>query len=142
MASMTDVIFLLLIFFMVTSTFVLPTGMEVNLPSSNQQSAVKPSIKVYLDAEQRISAAYGDAPLDTIAAEQLGTWLVNIQQVDPAASVALYADKEVPYGSIVDILNIAADHNMNMVLATQPVAQRHAAPAVEPQAQTAETPEQ
>ena len=46
MASMTDVIFLLLIFFMVTSTFVFPTGLEVTLPQSTEQSAVKPSTRV------------------------------------------------------------------------------------------------
>lgn len=124
MASMTDVIFLLLIFFMVTSTFVLPTGMEVNLPSSNQQTSTKPAAKVYIDSELRISAAYGDAPLDTIPAGQLGTWLVNIKQADPTASLALYADKDVPYGTIIDLLNIAADNDMTMVLATQPVTSR------------------
>ena len=41
MASMTDVIFLLLIFFMVTSTFVSPTALEVDLPKSSEQTAVK-----------------------------------------------------------------------------------------------------
>ena len=51
MASMTDVIFLLLIFFMVTSTFVFPTGLEVTLPQSTEQSAVNPSTRVYIDAE-------------------------------------------------------------------------------------------
>ncbi|WP_286524583.1 biopolymer transporter ExbD, partial [Duncaniella freteri] len=43
MASMTDVIFLLLIFFMVTSTFVFPTALEVNLPESSHQTSLKPS---------------------------------------------------------------------------------------------------
>ncbi|MDE6308657.1 MAG: biopolymer transporter ExbD [Muribaculaceae bacterium] len=124
MASMTDVIFLLLIFFMVTSTFVLPTGMEVNLPSSNQQTSTKPTVKVYIDSQQRIAAAYGDAPLDTIATDQLGPWLVNIKQTDPTASIALYADQEVPYGKIIDLLNVAADNDMTMVLATQPVTSR------------------
>ncbi|MDE5689750.1 MAG: biopolymer transporter ExbD, partial [Duncaniella sp.] len=45
MASMTDVIFLLLIFFMVTSTFVFPTALEVNLPESSKQTALKPSTR-------------------------------------------------------------------------------------------------
>ena len=40
MASMTDVIFLLLIFFMITSTFVFPTALEVNLPQSTVQTAL------------------------------------------------------------------------------------------------------
>ena len=52
MASMTDVIFLLLIFFMVTSTFVVPTAMEVNLPQGSTQTAIKPGTKDYIDKDQ------------------------------------------------------------------------------------------
>ncbi len=51
MASMTDVIFLLLIFFMVTSTFVFPTALEINLPQSSEQTALKPSTRLYIDKE-------------------------------------------------------------------------------------------
>ena len=46
MASMTDVIFLLLIFFLVTSTFVFPSALEVNLPQSSEQTAIKPSTRI------------------------------------------------------------------------------------------------
>ena len=42
MASMTDVIFLLLVFFMVTSTYVFPTALEVNLPEGSEQTPAKP----------------------------------------------------------------------------------------------------
>ena len=52
MASMTDVIFLLLIFFMVTSTFVFPTALEITLPQSSEQTPLKPSTRVYIDADQ------------------------------------------------------------------------------------------
>ena len=59
MASMTDVIFLLLIFFMVTSTFVSPTALEVDLPKSSEQTAVKkPSTKVYIDKTQQLYASF------------------------------------------------------------------------------------
>ena len=54
MASMTDVIFLLLIFFMVTSTFVFPTALEVNLPESSHQTTLKPSTRVFIDKESRL----------------------------------------------------------------------------------------
>ncbi|MDE6286994.1 MAG: biopolymer transporter ExbD, partial [Muribaculaceae bacterium] len=50
MASMTDVIFLLLVFFMVTSTFVFPTALEINLPESSEQTPLKPSTRIYVDA--------------------------------------------------------------------------------------------
>ena len=54
MASMTDVIFLLLIFFMVTSTFVFPTALEINLPQSTQQTSLKPGIIITVDAQGAI----------------------------------------------------------------------------------------
>ena len=54
MASMTDVIFLLLIFFMITSTFVFPTALEVNLPQSTVQTALKPGTRVYLDKDEKL----------------------------------------------------------------------------------------
>lgn len=54
MASMTDVIFLLLIFFMITSTFVFPTALEVNLPQSTVQTALKPGTRVYIDKDEKL----------------------------------------------------------------------------------------
>ena len=60
MASMTDVIFLLLIFFMVTSTFVFPSAMEVNLPQSGQQTAIKPTTRIYIDKDMNMFATQGD----------------------------------------------------------------------------------
>ena len=75
MASMTDVIFLLLIFFMVTSTFVFPTALDVNLPQSTRQTAVKPAVRLYIDNTLTLYVATGDdnpAPLDPDA---LTTWL-------------------------------------------------------------------
>ena len=50
MSSMTDVIFLLLIFFMVTSTLIHPAAIDVNLPQSGEQSSQKPSTEVYVDS--------------------------------------------------------------------------------------------
>ena len=106
MASMTDVIFLLLIFFMVTSTFVFPTGLEVNLPQGAEQSAVKPVTRVYIDANDSIFASTGD----------------DKPQPMTLSSVALYADETVRYGRIVEVLSVGAEHNLKMVLATKPVA--------------------
>lgn len=120
MASMTDVIFLLLIFFMVTSAFIFPSGLEVNLPSSNEQSAIKPSAKIYIDANQRISVSYGENPIDTLAPEQVAPWLLTLQKNNPETFMALYADRTVPYGEVVKILALAKECDLDIVLATQP----------------------
>lgn len=122
MASMTDVIFLLLIFFMVTSTFVFPTGLEVTLPQSTEQSAVKPSTRVYIDAEQNIYASAGEEQPQPLQIDALVTFLQLSQQQDSTGFIALYADETVPYGRIVEVLNAGASNNLKMVLATKPVS--------------------
>lgn len=120
MASMTDVIFLLLIFFMVTSTFIFPTALEVNLPQSSEQTAIKPATTVYIDAEQNLYATYGSEEPQPMSPSALVTFLTLAKEQDPEGYIALYADKDVPYGKVVEILNIGAEHNLKMVLATKP----------------------
>lgn len=141
MASMTDVIFLLLIFFMVTSTFVFPTALEVNLPQSTQQTALKPAIRIYIDSEGNLSTVSGDLdPLPMTTAE-LQPWLSLAHQENPDDVVALYADEQVPYGRIVEILNLGAAADVKIVLATRPASApvTNPQPTVEPDAVTAET---
>ena len=126
MSSMTDVIFLLLIFFMVTSTLIFPSAIDVDLPQSSEQTSLKPVTEVYLDSLCRISLV--EDRLDTIDIEksypremnidQLSQRLTAIQQADSTRTIALYADKSVEYGRVVDILDMAARTNLKMVLAT------------------------
>lgn len=124
---MTDIIFLLLIFFMVTSTFVFPNALEVNLPESATQTTLKPSARIYLDAQGRTATMCGEGDdwqmVDSInAAEQLKTFFAIVRQQEteenPTSFVALYADKEVPYGRVVEMLNAGSENNVRIVLAT------------------------
>ena len=125
MASMTDVIFLLLIFFMVTSTFVLPTSMEVNLPQGSAQTAIKPGTKVYIDKEQQVYGSFGDnEPVLLDSEEQLVAFLQLTQQNNPEQFIALYADETVPYGTIVKILDRGSKSGLKIVLATKPVSHK------------------
>lgn len=122
MASMTDVIFLLLIFFMVTSTFVFPTGLELSLPQSTEQSAIKPTTRVYIDEEENLFASTGEEQPQPLQLDALVTFLNLAHQQDSAGFIALYADEKVPYGKIVEVLSLGASNNLKMVLATKPVA--------------------
>lgn len=127
MSSMTDVIFLLLIFFMVTSSLVMPSAVDVNLPSSNNQVTTKPITEVYLDSLYRISIV--EDKTDTLNLERsfprevnlagLTERLAAVRAQDSLRTVALYADKRVEYGKVVEILDAAAKQNLKMVLATQ-----------------------
>ncbi|MDE7024665.1 MAG: biopolymer transporter ExbD [Paramuribaculum sp.] len=122
MASMTDVIFLLLIFFMVTSTFVFPTALEINLPQSSEQTAIKPGTRVYIDKDMVMYASFGDEePRMMESRDQLLTFLQLTQQQDSARQfIAVYADEEVPYGKVIEVLDLGATSNLKMVLATKP----------------------
>lgn len=122
MASMTDVIFLLLIFFMVTSTFVFPTALEINLPQSSEQTAIKPGIRVYIDKDMVMYASQGDnEPQIMESRDHLLTFLQLSQMQDSTQKyIAVYADEEVPYGKLVEVLDLGATHSMSMVLATKP----------------------
>lgn len=122
MASMTDVIFLLLIFFMVTSTFVFPTALDVNLPQSTEQTALKPGIRLYIDSDLNLYKAVGDDNPTPIDSESLSTWLTLQREQENATSVALYADETVPYGNIIDVLNAGTAAKVKIVLATRPVS--------------------
>lgn len=128
MASMTDVVFLLLIFFMVTSTFVFPTALEINLPESSEQTAIKPSTRVYIDHNRELYVSIsGEEPANVTKEELLAFLTANRVSDDEAAAaaaggnyIAVYADDEVPYGLLVEVLDLGARNNLKMVLATKP----------------------
>ena len=120
MASMTDVIFLLLIFFMITSTVVSPNAIKVLLPQGKQQTSAKPLTRVIIDKELNYYAAFGNEKEQPVTLEELTPFLQRCAACEPEMYVALYADESVPYREIVQILNIANENHFKMVLATRP----------------------
>ena len=129
MSSMTDVIFLLLIFFMVTSTIIFPAAIDVNLPQSSEQSSEKPVTEVYIDADESLwfvadrndSTQRLSSPKQ-VSADELAAELTMIHQADSLRGIALYADSTVAYGRVVNILDMAARRNIKLVLATKATA--------------------
>ena len=120
MASMTDVIFLLLIFFMVTSTVVIPNAIKVTLPQSQKQTAAKPLTRVTIDANLNYYVAFGKQKEVQVTFDEITPFLQDRDAKEPEMFVALYADETVPYKEIVKILNIANENKFKMVLATRP----------------------
>ena len=119
MSSMTDVIFLLLIFFMITSTMVTPNAIKVLLPQSSQQTSAKPMTRVIIDKELNFYAAFGNEDEMPILPEELTAFLQDCAAKEPEMYVALYADESVPYREIVKVLNIANENHFKIVLATR-----------------------
>ena len=120
MASMTDLIFLLLIFFMITSTVVSPNAIKVLLPQGKQQTSAKPLTRVIIDKDLNFYAGFGNEKEQPLQLSELTTFLQACADKEPEMYVALYADDSVPYREIVRILNIANENHFKMVLATRP----------------------
>lgn len=121
MSSMTDVIFLLLIFFMVTSTVVFPNAIKVLLPQSKKQTSATPLARVTIDKDLNYYVAFGNEREHSVSFDQITPWLQNMQLEEPDMYVALYADETVPYSEVIKILDIANREHFRMVLATRPI---------------------
>ncbi len=127
MSSMTDIVFLLLIFFMVTSTIIFPAAIDVNLPQSSEQTSMKPVTEVYVTRTDSIflvedrndSTNLLSAPRYIADLEILNTELQRIQSKDSTRAVALYADSAVIYAKVVNVLDMAARNKLRMVLSTR-----------------------
>ena len=120
MASMTDVIFLLLIFFMITATIVMPNAIKINLPQSKKESSAQPLSRIIIDANSTYFIAFGNEKEQQVSFEQITPFLQDFQIKSPDMYVALYADESVQYKEVVKILDIANRNHFKMVIVTQP----------------------
>ena len=118
--SMTDIIFLLLIFFMVTSTIVVPSAIKITLPQAERQAAAKPQSRIKIDKDLNFYVAYENQQEQPVSFDEITPFLQKRFNEDPEMFVALYADESVPYREIVRVLNIANTNKFKMVLATRP----------------------
>ncbi|MCQ2132515.1 MAG: biopolymer transporter ExbD [Bacteroidaceae bacterium] len=120
MSSMTDIIFLLLIFFMITSTMVAPNAIKVLLPQSKKQSTIKAVSRVVIDKDLNMYVALGEETETPVTLEELPARLQSAQNDSTELFVSLYADESVPYKKVVEVLNVANENHLKMVLATRP----------------------
>jgi len=116
MSSLTDIIFLLLIFFMLTSTLVSPNALKLLLPSSNSQTLAKQTVSVSITKDLKY---YLDKKRVTL--EELSINLQdNFDEIDDA-TIVLNADKSIPFDNVVQVMNIANELGLKMILATKPI---------------------
>ncbi len=120
MSSMTDLVFLLLLFFVMASTMSSPNDIKINLPASRAQKVSRPQVaKVSIDNLGNYFVALGkDKPVQ-VAPESLEAYLSTIQASDSTMYIALHADQDVAYKEVVRVLDIANEHKMKLVVATK-----------------------
>lgn len=114
MASMTDIIFLLLIFFMITSSAISQSAIEVKLPET---SASNPSAQDPTAVTIKEDGTYyvGD---ENIQKEQLEQHLVETLKGQENPTFTIRADQNTKHGDVVYAMEIAEKHKFNIAIAT------------------------
>ena len=115
MSSMTDIVFLLLIFFMLTSTLVSPNALKLLLPNSKSKTLEKQTISISIDKD--INFYIDENQVDIT---ELETRLINILSSELEPAIILHSDKSVEIEHVVKIMDIAYRNNYKIVLATDP----------------------
>lgn len=121
MASMSDLVFLLLIFFMLTSTLVAPNAIKLLLPTSDSRTMARQTVTVYLNEDRMLFIETTPVEL-----EQLGAGLLAVLGTESEGSVVLRADQSVPVQYVVSVIDAVNNINSQyqtkhrVILATQP----------------------
>ena len=122
MSWMTDIVFLLLIFFLVTSTLINPNALKLLLPKSTGQVSAKAtvsvSIKHWHDTDTFSYHINGDET--PIRFDRIEDELIDLLQTEEDPTFSIYADETVPIKEVVAVMNIAKRNHYKVIMATSP----------------------
>jgi len=116
MSSMTDIVFLLLIFFMVTSTLIAPNALKLLLPKSSHQTSASAITTISITNDLNYYIESNQIPLEDI--EGILQYRFNSENVEEP-TISLHCDENIPIHAMVKIMNIAKDNKWKLILATQ-----------------------
>ena len=116
MSSMTDIVFLLLIFFIIASTLISPNALEVILPKATSNPKPNPqtvNISITEDLKYYVNK-------DEVETEEIEIQLLALLEGKEEPGIILRAEKSVPIENVVIIMDIANRNKLKLVLATKP----------------------
>ena len=114
MSSMTDIVFLLLIFFMLTSTLVTVSAIDVLLPKAGGKTENKSSVAVTITNK---SSFYIDKT--KVSSKNLELEILKKVGSDKKKTVVIRGDKDVPYKNVMKVIDIANKNKLKMILAVK-----------------------
>jgi biopolymer transport protein ExbD len=115
MSSMTDIVFLLLIFFMITSTMVTTNALDLVLPKGKGKTDSNKNLAISIDKDLQFFI-----DKDKIEETQLETQLLALMANNVDKAIILRAEKSVPHEKVVYVMDIAYRNKMKMVVAVNP----------------------
>ena len=115
MASMTDIVFLLLLFFMISTTMISPNALKLLLPRSDGQVSDKPLTTVSITKDLQFYLEKAPIEFDRLE----GALRVKFDGVpEEERVISLHTDEAVPIGEAVRVMNIAKNNKYKLILAT------------------------
>ena len=114
MSSMTDIIFLLLIFFMLTASFVTPSGLPVNLPSSKSSTIVIQKVSVTITKDLKYFVNDQETSIENLE------FILRDAIGEDEGLVVLHCDKDVPVEHLVNVAGIATSLEAKVSIASTP----------------------
>ena len=117
LSSMTDIVFLLLIFFVIVSTMVSPFALPVDLPKGRTTtSKEQPKVALRMEASSVVKLNGSSVPF----ADLEGALVAEMSKHGTNDAIVLHVAQEVPTGEMVTVLDIAKRKKWRIVLASAP----------------------
>ena len=122
MSSMTDIVFLLLIFFLVTSTLINPNALKLLLPKSTGQVSAKATVSVSIKHWQNNDtfSYHINGNEKPVRFDKIEDGLIELLQNEEDPTFSIYADETVPIKEVVAVMNIAKRNHYKVIMATSP----------------------
>ena len=118
---MTDIVFLLLIFFLVTSTLINPNALKLLLPKSTGQISAKATVSVSIKHWENDTFSYHlNGNQTPVRFDQIEDGLIELLQSEEDPTFSIYADETVPIKEVVAVMNIAKRNHYKVIMATSP----------------------
>ena len=122
MSSMTDIVFLLLIFFLVTSTLINPNALKLLLPKSTNQISAKQQVSISIKHYQKDNTFtyHINGNQKPVRFDEIEPAIQKLLMDTDDPTFSIYADKSVPIEQVVNLMNIAKRNKYKVILATAP----------------------
>ena len=115
MSSMTDIVFLLLVFFIIASTLISPNALDVLLPKASHSAPRPQTVNVSITEDLKYYVNK-----DEVNEEEIESRLLALVAGEEEPGIILRAEKTVPIENVVVIMDIANRNKLQLVLATAP----------------------
>lgn len=113
-SALNDILFILLLFFLIVSTLANPNVIKLTLPKAKSNTKSKQTVVVSINDKREFFVGTNKVPFEGL--KQMLVPAITNEQVDP--TIVINAEKSVPVEDVVSVMEVARELNARVVLAT------------------------